>query len=49
LATRQPHPFFAYQSGLANNLNGGISQGILPIFLAEQGLNIAGIGVLQFV
>jgi hypothetical protein len=25
LATRQPHPFFAYQSGLVTNLNDGMS------------------------
>src|SRR5262245_17812282 len=41
--------FAACQAGLVNNLNDGMSWGILPIFFAAQGLHIEGIGVLKFV
>jgi MFS family permease len=41
--------FAACQAGLVNNLNDGMSWGILPIFFAAQGLNIEGIGILKFV
>jgi len=41
--------FAACQAGLANNLNDGMSWGILPIFFAAQGLHVEGIGILKFV
>jgi MFS family permease len=41
--------FAACQAGLVNNLNDGMSWGILPIFFAAQGLQIEGIGILKFV
>ena len=41
--------FAACQAGLVNNLNDGMSWGILPIFFAAQGLHVEGIGVLKFV
>jgi MFS family permease len=41
--------FAACQAGLVNNLNDGMSWGILPIFFAAQGLHVEGIGILKFV
>jgi MFS family permease len=41
--------FAACQAGLVNNLNDGMSWGILPIFFADQGLHVEGIGILKFV
>jgi MFS family permease len=40
--------FAACQAGLINNLNDGMSWGILPLFFAAQGLHIEGIGILKF-
>lgn len=34
------------QSGLVNNLNDGMAWGLLPIFLAGQGLSVARIGIV---
>lgn len=41
--------FAACQAGLVNNLNDGMSWGILPLFFVTQGLDVAGIGILKFV
>jgi predicted MFS family arabinose efflux permease len=41
--------FAACQAGLVNNLNDGMSWGILPLFFLAHGLDVAGIGVLKFV
>jgi MFS family permease len=41
--------FAACQAGLVNNLNDGMSWGILPIFFAAQGLHVEGIGILKFI
>ena len=41
--------FAATQTGLVNNLNDGMSWGILPLFFAASGLDVARIGVLKFV
>ena len=41
--------FAACQAGLVNNLNDGMSWGILPIFFVGQGLHVEGIGILKFV
>jgi MFS family permease len=41
--------FGASQAGLVNNLNDGMSWGILPIFFAANGLGLPGIGLLKFV
>lgn len=41
--------FAACQAGLVNNLNDGMSWGILPIFFAAYGLDVASIGILKFV
>jgi MFS family permease len=40
--------FAACQAGLVNNLNDGMSWGILPILFAARGLGLEGIGVLKF-
>jgi MFS family permease len=39
--------FAASQAGLVNNLNDGMSWGILPLFFAEHGLGIEQIGLLK--
>ncbi len=41
--------FAASQAGLVNNLNDGMSWGILPIFFAANGLSLPAIGLLKFV
>jgi MFS family permease len=41
--------FAACQAGLVNNLNDGMSWGILPLFFVAHGLDVEGIGVLKFV
>ena len=41
--------FAASQAGLVNNLNDGMSWGILPLFFAAHGLSIEQIGVLKAV
>jgi MFS family permease len=41
--------FAACQAGLVNNLNDGMSWGILPLFFASHGLSIERIGVLKAV
>ena len=41
--------FAASQAGLVNNLNDGMSWGILPLFFASYGLSIERIGVLKAV
>jgi len=41
--------FAASQAGLVNNLNDGVSWGILPLFFTSYGLNIERIGVLKAV
>jgi MFS family permease len=41
--------FAASQAGLVNNLNDGMSWGILPLFFVAHGLDVAGIGVLKFI
>src|SRR5262245_11514871 len=41
--------FGACQAGLVNNLNDGISWGVLPLFFAAHGLAIADIGVIKAV
>lgn len=43
------HLFSISQAGLVNNLNDGMSWGILPLFFAHHGLGVAAIGVLKFV
>jgi MFS family permease len=40
--------FAACQAGLVNNLNDGMSWGILPLFFVANGLDIAGVGMLKF-
>ncbi|MBI5813304.1 MAG: MFS transporter [Meiothermus silvanus] len=44
-----PRLFAACQAGLVNNLNDGLSWGILPLFFAGQGLSLEDIGLLKFV
>jgi MFS family permease len=44
-----PNLFAASQAGLVNNLNDGMSWGILPLFFAAEGLGVARIGVLKAV
>jgi MFS family permease len=39
--------FAASQAGLVNNLNDGMSWGILPLFFAAHGLDVEQIGVLK--
>ncbi len=41
--------FAASQAGLVNNLNDGMSWGILPLFFAAHGLGIEQIGILKAV
>jgi MFS family permease len=41
--------FGASQAGLVNNLNDGVSWGVLPILFATGGLNLAEIGLLKAV
>lgn len=41
--------FGACQAGLVNNLNDGMSWGILPLFFVAKGLDVASIGLLKFV
>lgn len=41
--------FSASQAGLVNNLNDGMSWGILPLFFAANGLGLPAIGLLKFV
>lgn len=41
--------FAACQAGLVNNLNDGMSWGILPLFFVAHGLDVAGVGILKFV
>ena len=41
--------FAASQAGLVNNLNDGMSWGILPLFFASYGLSIERIGILKAV
>ena len=41
--------FAASQAGLVNNLNDGMSWGILPIFFAAHGLSLPLIGLLKFI
>jgi len=41
--------FAASQAGLVNNLNDGMSWGILPLFFTSYGLNIERIGILKAV
>ncbi len=38
--------FSASQAGLVNNLNDGVAWGLLPLFLAAQGLGVAEIGLV---
>ena len=42
-----PSLFAACQAGLVNNLNDGMSWGILPLFFAAHGLGLEQIGVLK--
>jgi MFS family permease len=44
---RDRNLFAASQAGLANNLNDGMSWGILPLFFASFGLGVERIGVLK--
>jgi MFS family permease len=39
--------FAASQAGLINNLNDGMSWGILPLYFAAAGLSVEGIGILK--
>ena len=39
--------FAASQAGLVNNLNDGMSWGILPLFFTAAGLSVEGIGILK--
>jgi MFS family permease len=39
--------FAASQAGLINNLNDGMSWGILPLFFTAAGLGVEGIGILK--
>lgn len=41
--------FSASQAGMINNLNDGMSWGLLPIFFASKGLDVECIGTLKFV
>lgn len=41
--------FAASQAGLVNNLNDGMSWGMLPLFFAVHGLSLPAIGLLKFV
>ncbi|HKP95212.1 MAG TPA: MFS transporter [Fibrobacteria bacterium] len=41
--------FSASQAGLINNLNDGMSWGLLPLFFASKGLDVECIGTLKFV
>lgn len=41
--------FAACQAGLINNLNDGMSWGILPLFFVAHGLDVTDIGVLKFI
>lgn len=41
--------FAACQAGLVNNLNDGMSWGLLPLFFAAHGLHVESIGILKFV
>jgi len=43
---REPALSSCSQAGLANNLNDGLAWGLLPVFFAAQGLQVAAIGVL---
>jgi MFS family permease len=43
---REPALSSCSQAGLANNLNDGLAWGLLPIFFAAHGLQVAAIGVL---
>jgi len=43
---RDPSLSAASQAGLVNNLNDGMAWGLLPLFYASHGLNIAEVGVL---
>jgi MFS family permease len=41
--------FAACQAGLINNLNDGMSWGLLPLFFASKGFAVEGIGTLKFI
>ena len=43
---REPALSSCSQAGLANNLNDGLAWGLLPVFFAAQGLQVAAIGFL---
>ena len=43
----KPNLFAASQAGLVNNLNDGMSWGILPLFFAAAGLGVERIGILK--
>lgn len=45
---RDRSSFAACQAGLVNNLNDGMSWGILPLLFTARGLGVEGIGVLKF-
>lgn len=46
---REPSLSAVCQAGLVNNLNDGMAWGLLPIFLAEEGLGVSRIGVVAAV
>ncbi len=41
--------FGASQAGLVNNLNDGVSWGVLPVLFASAGVDVTGIGILKAV
>ncbi len=43
---REPALSAASQAGLVNNLNDGMTWGLLPLYLAPAGLSVAQIGIL---
>jgi MFS family permease len=45
---RDPALSSASQAGMVNNLNDGLAWGLLPLFFAAAGLDIAQIGILSF-
>jgi MFS family permease len=48
-SVRDPALSSANQAGLVNNLNDGLSWGLLPLFFSAAGLTVAQIGLLSFV
>ena len=48
-SVREPALSAACQAGLVNNLNDGLTWGLLPLLLAEHGLSVASIGLIAAV